>query len=75
MKSMSDSIGSELIHLTCPNCKQITSLSLDSLTENPRPKCPYCGELIPVDLDAARADGQRKALELDASVDSLGSVE
>ena len=72
---MSESLQSELIHLTCPTCKQITSLSLASLTENPHPRCPYCTQIIPVDLDAARQDGHRKALELDQSVDSLGSTE
>jgi DNA-directed RNA polymerase subunit RPC12/RpoP len=72
---MSESLETELIHLTCPNCKQITSLSLASLKEDSRPKCPYCGQIIPVDLDAARQDGHRKALELDQSVDSLGSTE
>ena len=72
---MSESLESELIHLTCPNCRQITSLSLASLSENDHPKCPYCGELIPVDLDVARQDACRKALELDQSVDSLGSEE
>jgi DNA-directed RNA polymerase subunit RPC12/RpoP len=72
---MSESLHSELIHLTCPTCKQITSLSLSSLTENPHPRCPYCGQVIPVDLDAARQDGHRKALELDQSEDSLGSTE
>jgi NAD-dependent SIR2 family protein deacetylase len=72
---MSESLETELIHLTCPNCKQITSLSVASLKEDSRPKCPYCGQIIPVDLDAARQDGHRKALELDQSVDSLGSTE
>jgi NAD-dependent SIR2 family protein deacetylase len=72
---MSESLESELIHLTCPNCKQITSLSLATLNENSHPKCRYCGQLIPVDLDVARQDGRRKALELDESVDSLGSAE
>ena len=72
---MSESSETELIHLTCPNCKQITSLSVAAVNEDPRPKCPYCGELIPVDPEAAREDGHRKALELDESVDSLGSVE
>lgn len=72
---MSESLETELIHLTCANCKQITSLSLASLKEDSRPKCPYCGQIIPVDLNAARQDGHRKALELDQSVDSLGSTE
>jgi DNA-directed RNA polymerase subunit RPC12/RpoP len=72
---MSESPQTELIHLTCPNCSQITSLSLASLNEDSRPKCPYCGAIIPVDLNAARDDGHRKALELDQSVDSLGSAE
>lgn len=72
---MSESLESELIHLACPNCKQITSLSLATLSENSHPKCPYCGLVIPVDLDAARQDGHRKALELDESIDSLGSAE
>jgi hypothetical protein len=72
---MSESPESELIHLTCPTCKQITTLSLASLRDDSHPKCPYCGELIPVDLEAARRDGHREAMELDQSVDSLGSVE
>lgn len=72
---MSESLESELIHLTCPNCKQITSLSLASLGEDSHPKCPYCGQVIPVDLATARQDAHRKALELDQSVDSLGSTE
>ena len=72
---MSESLESELIHLTCPNCKRITTLSVASLNEDSHLKCPHCGQAIPVDLNAARQDGHRKALELDESVDSLGSTE
>lgn len=72
---MAESLDSELIHLTCPHCQKITSLSLASLAGKQELKCPFCGEQMPVDPQAAREDGHRKALELDQAEDSLGSVE
>ena len=72
---MSDSLGTELIHVTCGNCKNMTSFSLASLEQNGAPDCPYCGQPIPVNLQAAEKDARREAQELDQSVDALGSVE
>ncbi len=73
--AVGDSPETELIHLTCPSCGQITSLSLASVMAERKLPCPYCGEKIPVDAEAAREEGRREALELDQSPDSLGSVE
>ena len=74
-EAMSDSLATELIHVTCRECNQITSFNLASLTRDNSPHCPYCGKPMQVDLKAAQQDGMRQALELDESVDSLGSVE
>jgi DNA-directed RNA polymerase subunit RPC12/RpoP len=72
---MEQSFGSELVHVRCGNCNRITSLSFQSLENNDRPVCPYCGAVIAVDLEAAARDASRKAHELDETVDSLGSAE
>ena len=72
---MSDSLATELIHVTCGECGKISSFNLASLMQRNNPDCPYCGKSIEVDLQAAQQDGMRQALELDESVDSLGSVE
>jgi hypothetical protein len=71
---MSDALSSEIIHLTCQNCHQITSLGLGTLIEK-IPNCPFCGVPFHVDLQKAREDALRKAEELDHSVDALGSME
>jgi hypothetical protein len=72
---MSESLNAELIHITCPKCSKITSFSLGSLIENNHPACLFCGEIMHIDLNAAEQDAQRKAHELDQSIDSLGSME
>jgi NAD-dependent SIR2 family protein deacetylase len=72
---MSDPLETELIHLKCEHCGKMTTLSFASLNDNDTPMCPYCGQPTHIDLEAARADASRKALELDQSVDSLGSAE
>jgi hypothetical protein len=53
----------------------MTSFSMASLERDNRPKCPFCGEAIQVNLEAAAQDAHRQAEELDQSVDSLGSIE
>ncbi len=70
---MGDSLGLELIHVTCGSCGKMTSFSLASLNRNSKPACPYCGEPIQVDLRKSEDDAVRQALELDESIDSLGS--
>ena len=72
---MSESLETELIHITCPQCSEITSFSLGSLEKDKDPVCPYCGNTMRVDLDVAEEDALRKAHELDQSIDSLGSME
>ena len=72
---MAESFGSELVHLRCGICRQINSLSYQSLEQNSRPACSYCGSAIAVDLAAARRDAAREAHELDAGVDALGSID
>ena len=72
---MIDSLGSELIHVTCPTCHNIPSFSLESVKNNSQPLCPFCSSPIPIDLSSAEADAIREAHDLDDSVDSLGNVE
>ncbi len=72
---MLDSLGAELIHIPCPDCHNICSFSLQSIENNSHPLCLFCGSLIPIDLSSAEADAIREAQELDASVDSLGTIE
>lgn len=72
---MDASLGSELVHLHCGNCGRVTSLSLQSVEENVRPLCLYCGAAIAVDVREAERDALREAKELDGDVDALGSTE
>lgn len=53
----------------------MTSLSLQSVEENVRPLCLYCGAAIAVDVREAERDALREAKELDGDVDALGSTE
>ena len=72
---MPETLDDELIHLTCARCGKITSLSYLSLKDVRAPLCPYCGEPLPIDQVHAHDDALRKAQELDAAPDALGSHE
>lgn len=71
---MDEHLTAELIHLHCPACGQITSLSYGSLANRTGIACPRCGATVPVNIDSVKQEARRKAHELDESVDSLGSV-
>ncbi len=72
---MSDSLGSELVHVACESCGNITSYSLDSVRDRPHVPCPYCGADIRINLERAKEDALREAEQLDHAEDGLGSLE
>jgi transcription elongation factor Elf1 len=71
---MDEHLTAELIHLTCPHCRQITTLSYGTLVHQTEVHCGYCGLPISFDIDAVKQEARRKAHELDQSPDSLGST-
>ena len=72
---MSESLEDELIHLRCPKCGQITSVSLGQIHRQGKPICSVCGEVLPVSDAEAESDALRESQELDDSADALGSHE
>jgi hypothetical protein len=71
---MDEHLTAELIHLICPHCRQINSLSYGTLTHQTDVVCAFCAKPFPVDIEAAKQEARRKAHELDQSPDSLGSA-
>lgn len=72
---MSESLADELLYVTCQHCGKVATFSWGALQKNESPVCPYCGEVMNIDIARTRDEALRKAQELDGSFDALGSHE
>lgn len=70
---MPESVDDELIYVTCSHCGKVTALGYGALTQSIPALCPHCSQPFSIDKHRAHEEALRKARELDAGPDALGS--